>query len=223
MIFKREGLDDRQRLLSSVAGLQASGNIPGLTVMIDLAISDLADLTAVYEVLLQGYLFCGYPRAIESFFCLDQVLAGKCGIEISRTEPQAEESSEVLMEKGIAAARLVHGDKLERIRNKISALSPDLGYLMMVEGYGRVLSRPELDIRTRELAVVASLTTAGAPRQLGSHIRGCRNVGCGDSEIYESIFTCQLWSPAVRVSGALGIWSEITGGKIRESIGEPIF
>lgn len=222
-IFGRTGLDVRKRLLSSIAGLQASGNTPGLTSLLDIAIRDSDDLTTVYEILLQGYLFCGYPRAIESFFCLDKVLAGKGGIVTSRNDMPAEESSEVLMNRGISAARRVHGDNLEKIRNKISALSPDLGYLMLVEGYGRILSRSGLDIRTRELAVVASLTTAGAPRQLGSHIRGCRNVGCEDSEIYESIFTCQLWSPVVRISEALGIWSEITGGKLRGSFGQSIF
>jgi 4-carboxymuconolactone decarboxylase len=222
-IFRREGLTVEQRLLSSIASLQASGNTQGLAVLLDLAIDDQEDLVFVYEILLQGYLFCGYPRAIESLFCLDQVLSGKEGIGTGLLASAPEESSEALMKRGIITARKVHGDKFERIHNKISALSPDLGYLMLVEGYGRILSRPGLDIRTRELAVVASLATTRAPRQLGSHIRGCRNVGCGDSEIYESIFTCQLWAPDEHISEALGIWAEITGGTVEESIGDRIF
>ncbi len=222
-MFRREGLTVDRRMLSSIASLQASGNAQGLSVMLDLAINQPDDLELVYEVLLQGYLFCGYPKAIESFFCLNQVLSGKDGIAAGRIGSTPEESPATLMKRGIITARGVHGDKLERIRNKISALSPDLGYLMLAEGYGRILSRSGLDIRTRELAVVASLATARAPRQLGSHIRGCCNVGCEDSEIYESIFTCQLWASKMYVSEALGIWSEITGGTIRESIGDRIF
>lgn len=222
-IFRRAGLTDEQRLLSSIASLQAAGNVPGLTVLIDLAVGGPGDLASVYEVLLQGYLFCGYPRAIESFFCLDRVLSARGSAGSVRFDSPSAEPGEVLMERGKSTARKVHGDKFERIHNKISALCPDLGYLMLVEGYGRVMSRAGLDIRTRELSVVASLTTARATRQLGSHIRGCRNVGCEDSEIFESIFTCQLWISRHHVSEALGIWSEITGSTVRESIGERIF
>lgn len=221
-VFRRGGLTNKQRILSSIASLQASGSAEGLTALLDLAVGGPDDLVFVYEILLQGYLFCGYPRAIESFFCLESVLARKEGIGFSGFASPRDESSETLMKKGISTARRVHGGNFERIHNKISALCPDLGYLMLVEGYGRVLSRNGLDIRTRELAVVASLVTSRAPRQLGSHIRGCLNVGCQDSEIYESIFTCQLWASQGHVSEALGIWSEITGGTVRESIGDRI-
>jgi 4-carboxymuconolactone decarboxylase len=221
-IFRRGGLTEDQRILSSIASLQASGSVEGLTALLDLAVGGPDDLVSVYEILLQGYLFCGYPRAIESFFCLESVLSRKGDIGLGGFRSPRDESSETLMKRGISTARKVHGDKFERIHNKISALCPDLGYLMLVEGYGRVLSRPGLDIRTRELAVVASLVTSRAPRQLGSHIRGCLIVGCQDCEIYESIFTCQLWASPGHVSEALGIWSEITGGTVKESIGDRI-
>jgi 4-carboxymuconolactone decarboxylase len=222
-ILARGGLSERLRLVSSIASLQASGDRENLAAILDLAITDGDDLSIAYELLLQGYLFCGYPRAIESFFCLERALRGKCGLDSGSISPRILESSSVLLRRGVSIGSKVHGDKFERINNKINALCPDLGYLMIAEGYGHVLSRKGLDIRTRELAVVASLTASGAQRQLNSHIRGCRNVGCKDSEIYEAIFTCLLWISPERVLESLELWSEITGEELSESIDDYIY
>jgi len=222
-IFAREGLSEHLRLVSSIASLQACGDRRNLVAILDLAITDGDDLKVAYELLLQGYLFCGYPAAIESFFCLEQTLKGKCGLDLSDISPLILESSAVLLERGTFTGREVHGDKFERINNKISALCPDLGYLMIAEGYGHVLSRKGLGIKTRELAVVSSLTASGAHRQLNSHIRGCRNVGCEDSEIYETIFTCLLWISPERVFESLELWSKITDEELSESIDDYIY
>ena len=88
---------------------------------------------------------------------------------------------------------------------------------MIAEGYGHVLSRPALDIKTRELAVVSSISTMGSNRQLNSHVRGCRNVGCDDLEIFEAIFTGSLWLPAERIECSLNVWSAVTGKDSRHS------
>jgi alkylhydroperoxidase/carboxymuconolactone decarboxylase family protein YurZ len=222
-ILARGGLSEHLRLVSSIASLQASGGWEELVAILNLAITDGDDLNVAYELLLQGYLFCGYPRAIESFFCLERALKGKCGLDSSGISPRSLESSSALLKRGATIGSKVHGDKFDRINNKISALCPDLGYLMIAEGYGHVLSREGLDIRTRELGVVASLTASGARRQLNSHIRGCRNVGCEDSEIYEAIFTCLLWISAERVVESLGLWSEITDEELSESVDNYIY
>lgn len=222
-IFARGDLSEHLRLVSSIASLQACGDRRNLAAILNLAISDSDDLKIAYELLLQGYLFCGYPAAIESFFCLEQALKERCGFHMNNISARPLESSEVLLERGALTGGKVHGDKFERINNKISALCPDLGYLMVAEGYGHVLSREGMDIKTRELAVVSSLTASGACRQLNSHIRGSRNVGCEDSEIYETIFTCLLWVSPERVIESLKLWSEITDEELSESIDDYIY
>jgi 4-carboxymuconolactone decarboxylase len=217
-MMARERFSEHLTLVSSIASLQASGDRQNLTGILDLAISDGDDLRIVYELLLQGYLFCGFPSAIESFFCLEQALSGKCELDLNDISLRPLESSAVMQKLGAMTGREVHGDKFERIENKISALCPDLGYLMTAAGYGHILSRKGLDIKTRELAVVSSLTALGAYRQLNSHIRGCRNVGCEDSEIYETIFACLLWISPGRVDDSLKLWSNITDEELSESI-----
>jgi 4-carboxymuconolactone decarboxylase len=41
----------------------------------------------------------------------------------------------------------------------------------MIEGYGKVL-RSALDLKTRELCIIALLASQDAPHQLHSHLRG---------------------------------------------------
>ncbi len=219
-LFSRDGISEETRLICSIAFLQAEDDHKNLTNILNLYINNEEELRKAYETLLQGYLFCGYPRAIESFFCLNEALREKAGLSPKQFEPVRLASDSVLLEKGETAARRVHRDKYERIRNKISDFSPDLGYLMIAEGYGHVLSRDGLDLKLRELAVISSLTALGADRQLYSHIRGARNVGCGDFEIYEALFTGIIWIAPEKVANAIDLWTEITGKKKIDSIND---
>ncbi len=50
---------------------------------------------------------------------------------------------------------------------------------MIDMGYGQVLSRPGLDLPTREYCVLAVLMATGMHRQLKAHLWGARNLGLG--------------------------------------------
>jgi 4-carboxymuconolactone decarboxylase len=54
---------------------------------------------------------------------------------------------------------------------------------MIVEGYGKVLGRPALDLRRRELCVVAACAALGQDRQLHSHLHGAIHAGASHAEI----------------------------------------
>jgi 4-carboxymuconolactone decarboxylase len=60
---------------------------------------------------------------------------------------------------------------------------PELADWILEEGYGRVLSRPVLSIRERELIVVAVLSALRLPRQLESHERGALRVGATAGQV----------------------------------------
>jgi hypothetical protein len=55
---------------------------------------------------------------------------------------------------------------------RMAGFHPDLAEWILADGYGRVLSRPGLSIRERELIVVAVLSALRLPKQLESHVRG---------------------------------------------------
>jgi len=212
-LFSRRVISDRQKSLCSVACLQAVSDDVALSGMLDLALSDHGALVPLYEVILQGYLFCGYPRAIEAFFCFDSV-AERRGLSLDLVVATPLEASQVLMRRGQATAKTVHRGKLRQIRNKINAISADLGYLMIAEGYGHILCRPGLDLQARELAVVSCLTGLGAMRQLNSHVRGSLNVGCSAAQIFEAILLTSSWLTIEKVRAAAEVWASITGEDI---------
>ncbi len=78
----------------------------------------------------------------------------------------------------------------------IHDLNPDLAGWIIVEGYGKVLSRKRsrqspFPLKVRELIAVEGLTGLGWNRQLHMHIEGELNVGATCRELEEVIFqTC---------------------------------
>jgi 4-carboxymuconolactone decarboxylase len=214
----RKGLSVTKRLQCSLAFLQAEGDWMNLSGILDLFITGKQNFGKAYEVLLQGYLFCGYPRAIESFFCLKEILDKKDMDFSDKIEYRSLRDSAHLIKSGESLSGKVHGGKIRNIRDKIDDICPDLGYLMIAEGYGHVLCRGGLDLKSRELAVVASLTALRAKRQLHSHIRGARNVGCSDPGIFEAIVTGLAWVKPRKVKEAIELWSFVTGRESPDSI-----
>lgn len=80
---------------------------------------------------------------------------------------------------------------------------------MVVEGYGKVLGRPGLALKTRELCIVAILAVRGARVQLYSHLRGALNVGAEMAEV-ESALACALdYASEDRARTAWEVWSEV--------------
>jgi 4-carboxymuconolactone decarboxylase len=52
-----------------------------------------------------------------------------------------------------------------------------------------------LDLKTRQLLTIASLTTLGtAPLQLKSHIKGALRVGCTQEEIVETLLQMSVYA-----------------------------
>jgi 4-carboxymuconolactone decarboxylase len=82
----------------------------------------------------------------------------------------------------------VTGANGAKVIESLQDIAPAMGRWIVEFGYGEVLSRPQLDLRTRELATVAALTALGnAEPQLRAHINGALNVGCKPEEIVEVI------------------------------------
>ncbi len=141
---------------------------------------DEVDPVAVEEIILQSYLFAGFPRALNAARAWRSVS--------SRDAPEADENAtvddlELWREQGEETCRIVYGDMYEKLRENIRELHPALDEWMIVDGYGKVLSRPYIDLRTRELCVVAACATSGQQRQLHSHLHGALNAGSNAGEL----------------------------------------
>jgi 4-carboxymuconolactone decarboxylase len=159
-----------------------------------------AEATAIYEILLQSYLFVGFPRAIEAFFAVGPVLA-------EAAEPPAAPDADLdrWRRDGESLCRRVYGRNYEKLMATMRGLSPDLASWMILEGYGKTLSRPALDAVEREYAVVAILTATRMWRQLRSHAIGAVNVGGTRAGVREAILLAEPWSGAAVVREALAM------------------
>jgi 4-carboxymuconolactone decarboxylase len=138
----------------------------------------------VEEVVLQSYLFAGFPRALN---------AAREWRRISgRSAPDTDEGEDFdqasrWRSEGEATCAIVYGPFYERLRHNIRELHPALDAWMIVEGYGKVLSRQALDLRRRELCIVSACAMARQDRQLHSHLHGAKHAGASPEEVLGAI------------------------------------
>lgn len=138
---------------------------------------DQAEPAAVEEVLLQSYLFLGYPAALNALDLWREVSGVPAPGSGEGTEPDR------WAERGHEVCARVYGSQYDALRQNVRRLHPDVERWMVVEGYGKVLGRPGLDLRVRELCVVALLAVTDWPTQLYSHLRGALNSGARVAEV----------------------------------------
>jgi 4-carboxymuconolactone decarboxylase len=160
--------------------------------LVELAGGDEVRAAAVEEVLLQSYLFLGYPAALNALAVWRRVSG--------RAAPAATaEDWDGWSERGAEVCRVVYGRAYDELRENVRALHPDMERWMVVEGYGKVLGRPGLTLAGRELCIVALLAVQDAPRQLYSHLRGALHAGASEAEIEDALAdAAELSSPEAR-------------------------
>ncbi|WP_145543357.1 carboxymuconolactone decarboxylase family protein [Yersinia frederiksenii] len=97
--------------------------------------------------------------------------------------------------RGLAKLKEIDGQAGEGVINSLKDIAPDFAQLLIEFPFGDIYSRPGLDLKTRELAVVAALTAMGnATPQLKVHLHGARNVGCSQQEIIEVIIQMAVYA-----------------------------
>lgn len=98
-------------------------------------------------------------------------------------------------ERGWQKLAEVDGEAGQRVIDSLQSIAPDLGRYIIEFPFGDIYSRPGLDLKSREIATVASLTTLGnAQPQLKVHIHGALNVGCSRTEVIEVILQMAVYA-----------------------------
>lgn len=133
-----------------------------------------------YEALLQIYLFAGFPAAIESLAVLSTFVNANVGLDSHEAY-----DVEQYKERGTALCKTIYTNVYDKMRSRLGKISPELDEWMIIEGYGKTLSREGLSPRTRELVTAASLIVLGWENQLFSHVRGAIAVGATSRECFE--------------------------------------
>lgn len=172
-------LDAGTRHLVRIAGAIAGSPEGQMRATMSEAVQEV-DHAKVEEIILQSYLFAGFPRALNAMRAW-RAVSGKVA-PVDDDEASVDDLAP-WRERGEETCAIVYGDHYERLRKNIRQLHPALDEWMIVDGYGKVLSRRGVDLRTRELCVVAACAVSGQQRQLHSHLHGALNAGASAATV----------------------------------------
>ncbi|MDP3066514.1 MAG: carboxymuconolactone decarboxylase family protein [Methanobacteriaceae archaeon] len=113
--------------------------------------------------------------------------------------------SEDRYQKGIKNLKVMNPQSFKILEDNLKDIAPDLARYVVEFPYGDIYSRSGLDLKTRELVTIASVTTmGGAQTQLKSHIKGALNVGCTKEEILEVLIQMAVYAGFPRaINGVL--------------------
>lgn len=98
-------------------------------------------------------------------------------------------------DRGLAKLKEIDGQAGERVIQSLADIAPDFAQYLIEFPFGDIYSRPQLDLKSREIGVVAALTALGnATPQLKVHIHGALNVGCTQEEVVEIIMQMAVYA-----------------------------
>jgi 4-carboxymuconolactone decarboxylase len=194
-------LDDATRALVRLSAALAAGEEADVRGALQSA-AGITPHTWIEELLLQTYLFAGFPRALNGMREWRRMAPTPAAETLAPGPADA-------VAAGERTCAHVYGDMYDPLRQNIATLHPRLDDWMIAEGYGKVLSRPALDLARRELCIVAACAASGQDRQLQSHLHGARNVGVPDGTIGAALESLGGVIPAPLLDRAARLWSRL--------------
>ncbi|MDB4907205.1 MAG: hypothetical protein JWO05_1989 [Gemmatimonadetes bacterium] len=200
-------LDDPTRLLVQLAAVVTVGDEPEIRDWLGRVVGVVPD-TWVEELVLQTYLFAGFPRSLNAMREWRKLRPMRVSPDEASSRPQGRDEWRVQGEETCGA---VYGRFYDALRVNIRGLHPALDDWMVEEGYGKVLSREGLDLPRRELCIIAACVAGGQDRQLHSHLHGAVNVGVAPAVVSEAL---EAIAPVVlesRLITARLLWARVRG------------
>lgn len=104
----------------------------------------------------------------------------------------------------------IDGEAGEKVISGLKDISPDLGKYIIEYSFGDIYSRKALDVKSKEIAVVAALTAMASMKpQLKVHINGALNTGSSINEVKEVILQMSVYSGFPSSINAMGAMKEV--------------
>jgi len=178
-------LDDATRQLVRLAAILSIGSEREMRAALVEAAAGPAEPLWVEEVILQGYLFAGFPRTLNAAREWRRASGRPAPSNDEGEDPEAHVTE--WRDRGEATCAVVYGPFYERLRRNIHELHPALDAWMIVDGYGKILGRPGLELWRRELCVVAVCAASRQDRQLHSHLHGALHAGASAAQLRETL------------------------------------
>jgi 4-carboxymuconolactone decarboxylase len=215
-IWNRRGLSLKSRQFATLAMVTALGNQSNsVETHVEGALRAGATKTEIKELLMQMTVYAGYPKTLAAVTAAQSVFTNlkQQGIPSASPQPELEsrrqaESNEVRYRRGLAALNQISKASGEAVVKSFEDIAPDLGRYILEFSYGDVFSRPNLDLKTRELATVSALTalnTTASELPFKVHVNGALNVGANRQEIVEAIMQMIPYVGFVKVQQAMAL------------------
>ena len=200
-------LGNEERALVRLAAVIAAGTEADIRAELASALKS-ARVEWLEEVILQSYLFAGFPRTLNAAREWRKV----SGLEAPHfDEGERLDRADEWRRQGEETCAIVYGPFYEKLRNNIRALHPALDAWMIVEGYGKVLSRPALDLARRELCIVAACAASRQDRQLHSHLHGALHAGASESAISDTLSAISTMVSPDDAARYRLLWAKVQG------------
>jgi len=167
-------LDAQTQGLVRLAAAIAAGEEPSMRQAMADVLEAATEHGWVEELLLQSILMTGYPRALVAFGLWRKVSGTHAPVDDADADYANLSEWE---SRGEQACARVYGGNYAKLRRNVRDLHPAVDRWMLIEGYGRTLGRPGLDLLRRELCTVAQTAVLQTHRQLHSHLRGALHSG----------------------------------------------
>ena len=176
-------LDPPTVALVRLAAAIAAGGEGDVRAALGAAVAERVPPLWVEELVLQSYLFSGFPRALNAAREWRRMTPAAASAESAADPRRAGD----WLARGESTCASVYGDMYDKLRRNVYELHPALDAIMVMDGYGKVLGRPGLDLPRRELCVMAACAVTGQDRQLHSHLHGALNVGVSAAALAAAI------------------------------------
>jgi len=199
------GLDPQTVALVRIATATAQGDEGALRERMVAARALQVPAAWVEELLLQSFLNVGYPLALVAFGVWRTV----AGPPKETGEPIAHAEWERWVTRGEQACADVYGRTYHKLLLNLRALHPAIEPLVVVDAYGKILGRPGLDAKRRELCTLAAIAMLRADRQLHAHLRGALNTGSTREEIDAALAVIEADLDPDRALRVWELWADV--------------
>ena len=214
-VFTIGKLDNKTREMLTVTTLTAQQTLPQLKAHINALLNTGVTPNEVREVIYQCAPFIGFPKTLNAISVLNEVF-------VERKIPLPLENASTTNEnnrykEGLKIQKPLYGDE---IKNSLEGLPNNVGdkvaRLLSEVCFGDFYTRKGLDLKTRELLVLAILITDGSENTLKSHIKGNLKAGNTKEDIVSAIIQCMPYVGFSKTFKALYIFKDAIGENIMQ-------
>lgn len=113
-------------------------------------------------------------------------------------------------ERGLKMLDRIHGQAGRDVLDKLAETAPELSKFVIAFAFGDIYARPQLSLRERQIATVASIATLGhSLPQLKAHLKGALNLGITETEILELLMQMAVYAGFPAAINAISAATEV--------------